>query len=103
MLHADVNSNLSHQVDVGENKMRTVVSGLVRFVPVEEMQNRMVVLLCNLKPAKMRGVTSEAMVMCASTPEKVTLLDLSLRADVTVTAVTSVPPCLQCTFSTVIV
>lgn len=39
------------------------------------MQNRMVVLLCNLKPAKMRGVVSQAMVMCASSPEKVEILD----------------------------
>ena len=54
--------------------MRTVVSGLVKFIPEEEMQNRMAVLLCNLKPAKMRGVISEAMVMCASTPEKVEIL-----------------------------
>lgn len=38
------------------------------------MQNRMVVLLCNLKPAKMRGVVSQAMVMCASSPEKVEIL-----------------------------
>ena len=34
----------------------------------------MVVLLCNLKPVKMRGVTSHAMVMCASTPDKVEIL-----------------------------
>lgn len=34
----------------------------------------MVVLLCNLKPAKMRGVLSQAMVMCASSPEKVEIL-----------------------------
>lgn len=39
-----------------------------------QMQNRMVVLLCNLKPAKMRGVLSQAMVMCASSPEKVEIL-----------------------------
>ena len=38
------------------------------------MQNRLVILLCNLKPAKLRGVLSEAMVLCASTPEKVELL-----------------------------
>jgi aminoacyl tRNA synthase complex-interacting multifunctional protein 1 len=38
------------------------------------MQNRLVVLLCNLKPAKLKGVASEAMVLCASTPEKVELL-----------------------------
>lgn len=40
-----------------------------------QMQNRMAVLLCNLKPAKMRGVLSQAMVMCASSPEKVEILD----------------------------
>ena len=38
------------------------------------MQNRKAILLCNLKPAKMRGILSEAMVMCASTPEKVEIL-----------------------------
>ncbi|KAK9675135.1 putative tRNA binding domain [Popillia japonica] len=30
------------------------------------MENRMVVVLCNLKPAKMRGVESHGMVLCAS-------------------------------------
>lgn len=39
------------------------------------MQNRMAVLLCNLKPAKMRGIVSQAMVMCASSPDKVEILD----------------------------
>jgi tRNA-binding EMAP/Myf-like protein len=45
--------------------------GLVKFIPEDQMQNRMAILLCNLKPSKMRGIASEAMVMCASTPEKV--------------------------------
>jgi len=44
------------------------------------MQNRMAVLLCNLKPAKMRGVVSQAMVMCASSPEKVEILAPPLGA-----------------------
>lgn len=39
------------------------------------MQDKMVVLCCNLKPAKMRGILSQAMVMCASSPDKVELLD----------------------------
>ena len=38
------------------------------------MKDKMVLVLCNLKPSKLRGVLSEAMVMCASTPEKVELL-----------------------------
>lgn len=72
--HPDAESLYVEKVDVGEEKHRVVVSGLVKFISEAEMQNRMVVLLCNLKPAKMRGVTSEAMVMCASTPDKVEIL-----------------------------
>ena len=47
------------KVDVGEEKPRTIVSGLVKHVPIEEMQGRIAVFLLNLKPAKMRGVMSE--------------------------------------------
>lgn len=72
--HPDADSLYLEKIDCGEAAPRTVVSGLVKFIPLEEMQNRMVVVLCNLKPAKMRGVTSEAMVMCASTPEKVEIM-----------------------------
>lgn len=72
--HPDADSLYVEEVNVGEEKNRTVVSGLVKYVPIDQMQNRLAVLLCNLKPAKMRGVTSEAMVMCASTPEKVEIL-----------------------------
>ncbi|KAI4883369.1 hypothetical protein NFI96_013589 [Prochilodus magdalenae] len=73
--HPDADSLYVEQVDVGEAAPRTVVSGLVKHIPLEQMQNRMAILLCNLKPAKMRGVVSQAMVMCASSPEKVEILD----------------------------
>ncbi len=42
----------------------------------------MVVLLCNLKPCKLRGVLSEAMVLCASTPEKVELMIPPVNAQI---------------------
>ncbi|MEE6460494.1 hypothetical protein FKM82_000991 [Ascaphus truei] len=73
--HPDADSLYVEEVDVGEAAPRTVVSGLVKHIPLDQMQNRMAVLLCNLKPAKMRGVLSQAMVMCASSPEKVEILD----------------------------
>ncbi|XP_008936522.1 PREDICTED: aminoacyl tRNA synthase complex-interacting multifunctional protein 1 [Merops nubicus] len=72
--HPDADTLYVEEVDVGETSPRTVVSGLVKHVPLDQMQNRMAVLLCNLKPAKMRGVVSQAMVMCASSPEKVEIL-----------------------------
>lgn len=46
--------------------VRTVCSGLNGLVPLEEMQGRKVVVVCNLKPVKMRGVKSCAMVLAAS-------------------------------------
>eukprot|EP00762_Andalucia_godoyi_P000754 ANDGO_03839.mRNA.1 putative methionine--tRNA ligase len=64
--HPDAESLYVEQIDVGEEKPRTIVSGLVKFVPIEQMMNRLVVVICNLKPAKMRGIESFGMVMAAS-------------------------------------
>jgi len=72
--HPDADALYLEKIECGEAQPRQVISGLVKHIPIEEMQNRMVVILCNLKPAKMRGIMSEAMVMCASTPEKVEIL-----------------------------
>ncbi|XP_054855586.1 tyrosine--tRNA ligase, cytoplasmic [Eublepharis macularius] len=63
--HPDADALYVEKIDVGEPEPRTVVSGLVEFVPREELQDRLVVVLCNLKPQKMRGVESQAMLLCA--------------------------------------
>lgn len=76
--HPDADSLYLEKVDVGEAEPRTVVSGLVAFVSQEELQDRMVLLLCNLKPQKMRGIESQAMVLCAAIegePRRVEPLD----------------------------
>ncbi|KAJ8540416.1 hypothetical protein K7X08_030335 [Anisodus acutangulus] len=64
--HPDADSLYVEEIDVGEALPRTVVSGLVKYIPLEEMQNRKVCVLCNLKPASMRGIKSQAMVLAAS-------------------------------------
>jgi len=46
--------------------VRTVCSGLNGLVPLEEMQDRKVVVVANLKPVAMRGIKSAAMVLAAS-------------------------------------
>jgi aminoacyl tRNA synthase complex-interacting multifunctional protein 1 len=73
--HPEADSLYVEKIDVGEEKPRTIISGLVKHVPIEEMKDRLVVVLCNLKPAKMRGILSEGMVMCASSPDKVEILN----------------------------
>merc|ERR1712136_443122 len=72
--HPDADTLYVEQVDVGEERHRQVVSGLVKSYTLEEMQGRVGIFLLNLKPAKMRGVLSEGMIMCASSPEKVETL-----------------------------
>ncbi|CAD7684966.1 unnamed protein product [Nyctereutes procyonoides] len=72
--HPDADFLYVEEVEIGETAPRTVVSGLVNPVSLEQMQNRMVILLCNLKPAKMLGVISSNGGMCASSPEKVEIL-----------------------------
>ena len=50
--------------------MPQVVSGLVKYIPEASMlEGRHVLVLCNLKPANMRGVQSQAMVLAASSPD----------------------------------
>ncbi|XP_077984248.1 aminoacyl tRNA synthase complex-interacting multifunctional protein 1-like [Glandiceps talaboti] len=73
--HPDADTLYIEEIDCGEEQPRTVVSGLVRHYKMSEMKDKLVIVCCNLKPAKMRGVLSQAMVMCGSSPEKVELLD----------------------------
>ncbi|KAI9724118.1 MAG: hypothetical protein M1812_000837 [Candelaria pacifica] len=50
-----------------ENQViRTVCSGLNGLIPLSEMQDRKVIVVCNLKPVTMRGIKSAAMVLAAS-------------------------------------
>ncbi len=56
---------LCSQIDVGEDKLRTVVSGIAAYYSPEQMVGKRVVVVTNLKPAKLRGIMSEGMILCA--------------------------------------
>ena len=57
------------QIDVGEQSLQTVTS-LVPYYTEEELMGKQVVVLCNLAKAKMRGETSECMLLCAETEDE---------------------------------
>lgn len=50
--HPDADSLYVEKIDCGEGRPRTVVSGLVNHVPIDEMRDKLVMVLCNLKPVK---------------------------------------------------
>ncbi|PIN21755.1 tRNA-binding protein [Handroanthus impetiginosus] len=64
--HPSADSLLVEEIDVGEAKCRQVVSGLAKYCTPEELTNRRVVLITNVKPGKLRDVMSEGLVLCAS-------------------------------------
>ncbi len=59
---------------------RTVASGIAKHYTPEELLDRQVVLVSNLKPAKLRGVLSQGMILCASNADD-TVLKLVSVAD----------------------
>ncbi|EPT05209.1 hypothetical protein FOMPIDRAFT_1111941 [Fomitopsis schrenkii] len=68
--HPDADGLYVEQIDFGEPEgPRTVISGLVHYIPIEQMRDRYLVGVCNLKPANMRGIKSFAMVLCATSKD----------------------------------
>ena len=64
------------QVDVGEKELRTIVSGLVPYYTEEELTGKQVVVVTNLKPAKLCGIESNGMLLAAGDGDVVKLLVL---------------------------
>lgn len=67
--HPSADSLLVEEIDVGESKVRQVVSGLAKFCSPDDLVNRRVVLITNVKPGKLRDVVSEGLVLCASSED----------------------------------
>ena len=59
---------LCSQVKVG-SQVRQIVSGIKAHYTPEEMVGKKVMVLVNLKPAKLAGVLSEGMLLCAEDAE----------------------------------
>ncbi|MBV9759216.1 MAG: methionine--tRNA ligase [Acidobacteriaceae bacterium] len=54
------------QVDIGEAKARSIVAGIALAYKPEQLVGRKVVIVANLQPRKLRGLTSEGMIVAAS-------------------------------------
>ncbi len=67
--HPDADSLYVLKVDAGEGEPRTICSGLRASYKAEELQDRMIVLFANLKPAPLRGIMSNGMLFAGDTDE----------------------------------
>jgi len=68
-------------IDLGYEK-RTIVSGIKEFFAPEELVGKRIVVLANLKPAKLLGVESNGMLLAVGDSKKTTLALLTPDKDI---------------------
>ena len=68
---------LKIQVSLGDEE-RTVVSGIAKFYKPEDLIGKHVILVSNLKPAKLRGVVSHGMLLAASKGEELQVVETNM-------------------------
>ena len=72
-------------IDLGTEK-RTIVAGLAEFYKANELEGKKIIVLTNLEPRKLRGITSEGMLLAADFENKVSILvpdkDIPLGASI---------------------
>ena len=73
--HPDAEKLYIESIDVGEDKPRTVLSGIAEHFTPEELVGRLVVVFCNLRPAVMRGIESHGMLAAADNGTIVELVE----------------------------
>ena len=71
----DADRLLKLQVDLGDEK-RQIVAGIALHYAPESLLNKTVVVVVNLKPAKLRGVISEGMLLAASAGDELQLVSI---------------------------
>src|SRR5262249_11402605 len=54
------------KIDIGEPETRSIVAGIAEAYQPEQMLGRKVVIVANLQPRKLRGLTSNGMIAAAS-------------------------------------
>ncbi len=75
--HPNADKLLVLKLKVGEEH-KQVVSGIAKDYTVEELVGMKVILVANLKPAKLRGVKSEGMILAASNDDGLKLLTVDM-------------------------
>lgn len=63
-------------VDVGEGRLRQILSGIAQFYSPEDLLQRQVCVITNLKPAKLMGQMSEGMILASKDENGLSLLTL---------------------------
>ncbi|MFR1686161.1 methionine--tRNA ligase [Massilimicrobiota sp. An142] len=73
--HPDADKLLVSQINIGK-ETRQIVSGIADFYTPEDMIGKKVIVVSNLKPAKLRGVESQGMILAGSKKKMLELVSV---------------------------
>lgn len=68
------NKLLKLQLDVGKLGNRQIVAGIKKYYSPEELVGKKIIIVANLKPAKLMGIESQGMLLAAKNDENLTVL-----------------------------
>ncbi|MDY2919278.1 MAG: methionine--tRNA ligase [Anaerococcus sp.] len=74
--HPNADKLLVSTIDIGEDKPRTIVSGIKKWYKPEDLVGKKVIVVKNLAPRKMRGIESQGMLLAADDGEDLSLVSL---------------------------
>ena len=75
--HPKADKLLVSQIDIGHGETRQIVSGIANHVKPEDFVGKKVVVVTNLKPANLRGVKSEGMILAGDNDKLLEVLTVN--------------------------
>jgi len=69
--HPDADRLVVMKVDVGEAVPRQIVAGILKDWEPDDLVGRTLVVVCNLKPARLRGVESQGMMLAVRGADRI--------------------------------
>ena len=76
--HEKADKLLVSKVDIGNGEIRQIVSGIADIIKPEDFVGMKIVVVTNLKPAILRGVESQGMILCAENGKEVEIITSKL-------------------------
>merc|ERR1711971_1429315 len=68
--HPEADRLFCEEIDVGEpTGFRQIVTGLREHYKLDEFEGKRLLVICNMKPAKLKNVMSSGIVLCAKNAE----------------------------------
>ena len=70
------------KIDIGKEDLIQIVSSLVPYYKEEELLNKKIIVLTNLKPTKFAGEISQGMLLCAEKEEESECVLLTVEKEI---------------------